>query len=144
MAEQNLKNHMRFVPSYHFFALPVFGINFVWSLYKLRFLGFSFAGIFGVLFAAALVVLALRARLFALAVQDRLIRLEERLRYERVLPEELRWRADELSKDQFISLRFAGDDELPVMMKKVLDEKVTSRKAIKQLVKNWRPDYLRA
>lgn len=144
MAEQNLKNHMRFVPSYHFFALPVFGINFVWSLYKLRFLGFSFGGIFGVLFAAALVVLALRARLFALAVQDRLIRLEERLRYERVLPEELRWRADELSKDQFVSLRFASDDELPAMMKKVLDEKVTSRKAIKQLVKNWRPDYLRA
>jgi len=144
MAEQNLKNHARFVPSFHFFALPVFGINFVWSLYKLRYLGFSFAGIFGVLFAAALVVLALRARLFALAVQDRLIRLEERLRYERVLPEELRWRADELTVNQFVSLRFASDDELPTLMKKVLDERVTNRKAIKQLIKNWRPDYLRA
>lgn len=144
MSEQNFKNHGRFVPSYHFFALPVFGINFVWSLYRLRYLGFSFAGIFGVLFAAALVVLALRARLFALAVQDRLIRLEERLRYERALPEELRWRADELTVDQFVSLRFASDDELPVLMRKVLDEKITSRKTIKQLVKNWRPDYLRA
>ena len=144
MPEQNFKNHVRFVPSYHFFALPVFGINFVWSLFRLRYLGFSFAGIFGVLFAAALIVLALRARLFALAVQDRLIRLEERLRYERVLPEELRWRADELTVNQFVSLRFASDDELPVLMKKVLDEKVTSRKAIKQLIKNWRPDYLRA
>jgi len=144
MAEQNLKNHARFVPSFHFFALPVFGINFVWSLYKLRYLGFSFAGIFGVLFAAALVVLALRARLFALAVQDRLIRLEERLRYERVLPEELRWRADELTVNQFVSLRFASDDELPALMKKVLDERVTNRKAMKQLIKNWRPDYLRA
>jgi len=144
MAEQNLKNHARFVPSFHFFALPVFGINFVWSLYKLTYLGFSFAGIFGVLFAAALVVLALRARLFALAVQDRLIRLEERLRYERVLPEELRWRADELTVNQFVSLRFASDDELPALMKKVLDERVTNRKAIKQLIKNWRPDYLRA
>ena len=144
MPEQNFKNHVRFVPSYHFFALPVFGINFVWSLFRLRYLGFSFAGIFGVLFAAALIVLALRARLFALAVQDRLIRLEERLRYERVLPEELRWRADELTVNQFVSLRFASDDELPVLMKKVLDEKVASRKAIKQLIKNWRPDYLRA
>lgn len=144
MTEQNLKNHTRFIPSYHFFALPVFGINLVWSLYRLRYLGFSFAGIFGVLFAAALVVLALRARLFALAVQDRLIRLEERLRYERVLPEELRWRADELTKDQFISLRFASDDELPALMKKVLDEKLASRKTIKQLIKSWRPDYLRA
>src|SRR5215467_11999237 len=144
MSEQNLKNHGRYVPSYHFFALPVLGINFVWSLMRLRSLGFSFAGIFGVLLAAALVVVALRARLFALAVQDRLIRLEERLRYERVLPEELRWRADELTTNQFVSLRFASDDELPGLVRKVLDEKLTSRKVIKQLIKNWRPDYLRA
>jgi len=144
MSEQSFKNHGRYVPSYHFFALPVLGINFVWSLMRLRSLGFSFAGIFGVLLAAALVVVALRARLFALAVQDRLIRLEERLRYERVLPEELRWRADELTANQFVSLRFASDDELPALMRKVLDERVTTRKAIKQLIKNWRPDYLRA
>jgi uncharacterized protein DUF6526 len=144
MNEQNLKNHARFVPSYHFFALPVFGINLVWSLYRLRYLGISFAGIFGVFLAAAFVVVALRARLFALAVQDRLIRLEERLRYERVLPEELRWRADELTVNQFVALRFASDEELPVLVKKVLDEKLTQRKAIKQLIKNWRPDYLRA
>ena len=96
------------------------------------------------LLAAALVVLAVRARLFALAVQERLIRLEEQLRYERVLQEELRWRADELTTNQFVSLRFASDDELPALMKKVLDEELTSRKAIKQLIKNWRPDYLRA
>lgn len=144
MSDQNFKNHVRFVPSYHFFALPVFGINFVWSLYRLRYLGISFEGVFGVLLAAALVVLALRARLFALAVQDRVIRLEERLRYERMLPEELRWRADELTVDQFLALRFAGDEELPALMRKVLDEKVASRKAIKQQIKNWRSDYLRA
>jgi hypothetical protein len=70
--------------------------------------------------------------------------LEERLRYERVLPEELRWRADELTADQFISLRFASDEELPTLMRKVLDDKLTERKTIKQLIKNWRPDYLRA
>jgi uncharacterized Fe-S cluster-containing MiaB family protein len=77
-------------------------------------------------------------------VQDRLIRLEERLRYERLLSEELRWRADELTVDQFVSLRFASDEELPALMRKALDEKLTGRKAIKQLIKNWRPDYLRA
>ena len=77
-------------------------------------------------------------------MQDRLIRLEERLRYERVLPEELRWRADELTVDQFVSLRFASDEELPALMRKVLDDKLTERKAIKQLIKNWRADYLRA
>jgi len=144
MSEQNLKNHTRFVPLYHFFALPVLIVNFIWSLVRLSHLGVSFAGIFGVFLAAALFLAALYGRLFALAVQDRLIRLEERLRYERVLPEELRRRVDELTAGQFISLRFASDEELPALMRKVLDEKLMQRKAIKQLIKNWRPDYLRA
>jgi hypothetical protein len=142
--EQNFKNHGKVDPPFHYFVIPVFAINLVWSLYRLWKLGFSFQGIFGVIFAGALVVLVFKARLYALAVQDRLIRLEERLRYERVLPEELRWRADdELTVDQFVSLRFASDEELPQLMRKVLDEKVTERKSIKQLIKNWRPDYLR-
>jgi len=141
MSEQNIKNHVKLVPPFHFFVLPILAINFVWSLFRLR---LTFAGLFGVIFALALMLLALNARLFALKVQDRLIRLEERLRYERVLPEELRWRADELTVDQFVSLRFASDEELPALMRKVLDDKLTERKAIKQLIKNWRPDYLRA
>ena len=144
MAEQNFKNHGKFVPLYHFFALPVLIINLVWSLVRLGSLGFSFAGIFGVLFAAALFLSALYGRLFGLAVQDRVIRLEERLRYERVLPEELRWRADELTTNQFVSLRFASDDELPGLMRKVLDEKLNDRKAIKWMIKSWRGDYLLA
>jgi hypothetical protein len=144
MTEQNFANHGKFVPAYHFFAVPVLIVNFAWSMYRLKTLGLSFEGIFGVLLAAALVVLAFLARVFALAVQDRLIRLEEKLRYERILPEELRWRADELTVGQFVSLRFASDEELPQLMQKVLDGKVTERKAIKQLIKNWKPDYLRA
>ena len=94
--------------------------------------------------AAALVVLVFQARLFALAVQDRVIRLEERLRYEYVLPADLRARCGELGIGQIVSLRFASDAELPVLARKVLDEKLTERKAIKQLIKNWKPDYLRA
>ncbi len=144
MAEQNFASHVRFVPPFHFFAVPVLVINFFWSLYRLKVLGFSFEGIFGVILAAALVVAILEARLFALTVQDRVIRMEERLRYERVLPEELRWRAEELTVDQFVSLRFASDEELPQLMRKVLDEKLRGRKTIKLLIKNWRPDYLRA
>ncbi len=144
MAEQNFASHVRFVPPFHFFAVPVLVINFFWSLYRLKQLGISFEGIFGVILAAALVVAILEVRLFALTVQDRVIRMEERLRFERVLPEELRWRAEELTVDQFVSLRFASDEELPQLMRKVLDEKLTGRKAIKQLIKNWRPDYLRA
>jgi len=144
MEEQNFGNHGKMVPVFHFFAVPVFVTNFFWSLYRLWQSGFSFAGLFGVILAAALVVLVFEARLFALAVQDRVIRLEERLRYERLLPADLQARSGELSIGQIVSLRFAGDAELPVLLRKVLDEKLNERKAIKQLVKNWRPDYLRA
>jgi len=144
MSEQNFKNHTRFVPTYHYFALPVFLINFLWSLYRLKNLGVTFEGIFGVIFAAALLVLVLRARLFALCVQDRVIRLEERMRYERLLPADLKPRIEEFTLAQLVSLRFASDAELPALARKVLDEKLTERKAIKQLIKNWRPDYLRA
>ena len=144
MTEQNFQNHTKFVPAFHLFAVPVLVINFGWSLYRLRTLGFSFAGIFGVLLAAALVVLVFAARLFALAVQDRVIRLEERLRYERVLPADLQARSGEFEIGQIVSLRFASDAELPALARKVLDEKLTERKAIKQLIKSWRPDYQRA
>jgi len=142
--EQNVQNHGRFVPLYHFFALPMLIIHLGWSIYRWIAAGFSIGALETVLTAAALFFGVLYGRLFALRVQDRLIRLEERLRYERVLTEELRWRADELTADQFISLRFASDEELPTLMRKVLGEKLTERKAIKKLIKSWRPDYLRA
>lgn len=144
MNEQRFANHVRFVPLYHFFAIPVFVINFVWSLFRLKQLEFSFAGIFGVILAAALLVLVFEARLFALAVQDRVIRLEERVRYAQVLPADLQARTCDLTIDQIVSLRFACDAELPALARKVLDEKLTERKAIKKLVKDWRPDYQRA
>ena len=144
MAEQTFENHGRIVPVFHFFAVPVLVANFFWSLYRLWQLGISFAGIFGVILAAALVVLVFEARLFALAVQDRVIRLEERLRYERILPADLRARAGELTIGQIVSLRFASDAELPTLARKVLDEKLMNRKGIKQQIKNWKPDYLRA
>src|SRR5690242_7977121 len=144
MEEQNVANHGKFVPTYHFFAVPVFVINFVWSLVRLWNLGFSFAGIFGVILGAALVMLAVQARFFALAVQDRVIRLEERLRYAQVLPSDLQARCIDLTIDQVVALRFAADAELPALARKVLDEKLTKRKAIKKLIKCWRPDYQRA
>jgi hypothetical protein len=144
MTEQTFENHGKIVPIFHFFAIPVFVINFVWSLIRLWHLGISFAGIFGVILAAALVVLVFEARLFALAVQDRVIRLEERLRYAQVLPADLQARTVELTINQIVSLRFACDAELPALAQKVLDEKLMERKAIKQLIKSWKPDYQRA
>jgi hypothetical protein len=144
MTEQNFENHGRIVPVFHFFAIPVFFANFIWSLVRLRTLEFSFAGIFGVILAAALVILVFEARLFALAVQDRVICMEERLRYAQVLPADLQARTGELTINQIVSLRFASDAELPALTRKVLDEELSERKAIKQLIKTWRPDYQRA
>jgi Family of unknown function (DUF6526) len=79
-----------------------------------------------------------------LVVQNRLIRLEERLRLQRLLPADLQPRIAEFTVAQLVSLRFASDAELPALARKVLDEKLDDRRAIKQLVKNWKPDYLRA
>jgi len=141
---QNFANHNRLVPPFHMFVLPVLLINFIWSIVRLVKIGFTFELIFGVILAAAFIVLALYARLFALTVQDRVIRLEMRLRLMELLPADLRARIPELTVGQLVSLRFAGDAELPVLARKVLDDKLTDRKAIKQLVKNWQGDYLRA
>jgi hypothetical protein len=143
MAEQNFANHAKYVPVFHFFAIPVFVTNFVWSLFRFWKLGLSFEGVFGVLLAAALVVLVFEARLFPLAAQDRVIRLEERLRFARLLPADLQPRIDEFTAGQMVALRFASDAELPALARRVLEEKLTARKAIKQQIKSWRGDYLR-
>jgi hypothetical protein len=140
---QNFENHTRLVPPYHLFALPVFMINLVWRLIQLKD-GINFASIMNVLLAAAFVVAVLYARLFALTVQDRVIRLEMRLRLERLLPPDLRSRIPEFTVAQLISLRFAADDELASLARQVLDEKLNERKSIKRRIKNWQADFLRA
>jgi uncharacterized membrane protein (DUF485 family) len=145
MAEpQNYSNHVKFVPLFHFFVLPVLIANFITSIFRYRVLGFSWGWLIGMLTALALFLLAGLGRSFALKVQDRVIRMEERQRCERILPAELKSRVEEITPDQFVALRFASDAELPGLVSKVLADKITKRKAIKQLVKNWRGDYLRA
>ena len=145
MAEQqNYSNHAKFFPPFHFFAAPILIANLIWSIFRLKPLGFSPYAIFSVAVAAALVVTLTVARVMALKVQDRVIRLEEQLRYQRLLPADLQARAGEFTVNQFVSLRFASDAELPGLARKVLDEKIDDRKAIKQLIKVWRPDDLRA
>jgi hypothetical protein len=141
---QNLGNHVRVVPPFHMFVLPVLMVNVVYSIYLLVKSGISFQSVFGVLMALALFLLALFARLFILTVQDRVIRLEMRLRLAQVLPVDMRPRIPEFTPAQLISLRFASDAELPALARKVLDDKMNNRKAIKQLIKDWQGDYLRA
>ena len=140
---QSFENHNRVVPPYHMFAIPIFMINFIWRLVQLKD-GITFASIMNVLLAIAFLILILYARLFSLTVQDRVIRLEMRLRLAEILPVDLRPRIPEFTVAQLVSMRFASDAELPSIARKVLDEKLSDRKAIKQLVKDWQADYVRA
>lgn len=135
---------MRLVPPFHMFVLPVFMVNIIWTIRTLVKAGISFESVFGVLMALALFLLAFYARTFALTVQDRVIRLEMRLRLAQVLPTELRPRISEFTSGQLVSMRFACDTELPTIARKVLDDKMNDRKAIKQLIKDWQSDSLRA
>ena len=144
MTEQNFANHAKTVPAFHFFVLPVLLLNVGWSLYRWKVSLWSMDGAVWVLTSVAILMGFLFARMFALSVQDRVIRMEERVRCERLLPQDLQSRIVEFEPGQLISLRFASDAELPALARKVLDEKIKDRKVIKQQIKNWRPDYLRA
>jgi hypothetical protein len=140
---QNFENHVKWVPAFHFFVLPVFLLNIFWSIYRLV-RGFSAESAVSFVLALAFFVLAFYARIFALAVQDRLIRLEMRLRMQQLLPQELRPRIPDFTVDQLVALRFASDAELPGLCRKVLDGKIADRKAIKKMIQNWQPDLVRA
>ena len=144
MAEQNFANHAKWVPTFHFFVLPVLTLNLGWSIYRLVRPSFTWDGLIRMLTAAALVMLMFNARLFALRVQDRVIRMEERQRLSKLLPDDLKPRVEEFTPAQLVALRFASDAELPNLARKVLNDKVTDIKAIKQMVQTWRADYLRA
>ena len=140
---QTYKSHTRFFPPYHFFVLPVLLINvFVagWLLYQ----GPSRLGVWQLIVSVALVMTALTARVMVLAVQDRVIRLEMRLRMREVLPADLQARIPEISRQQCIGLRFASDAELPVLVRKVLAGELKTASEIKKQVAQWQGDYLRA
>jgi type VI protein secretion system component VasK len=146
MAEQNYANHTRYVPGFHFVTFGILAINLIWSLFRL------FWGVPGVPFfdrllavavAVALLLLAWYARTFPLKAQDRIIRLEETLRLERLLPADLRPRIGELRAGQLIALRFASDAELPEIARAVLAGEVTTPGEIKKRVRTWRADHFR-
>lgn len=141
--EQNFANHVKFFPLFHFVVAPIFLLNIVWAIVRVS-RHASFDTIVSLLVAIALFLLALTARLMALTVQDRVIRLEMRLRLHQLLQPEPRARIPEFTIDQLISLRFAGDAELPSLAQRVLDEKLTNRKTIKRMVRDWQADLLRA
>jgi hypothetical protein len=125
-------------------VLPVLVLNVVQAIVKLARHWFYWDGLVGALVALALLIFAFNARLFALCVQDRVIRMEERRRMAELLPSELQSQIAEFTPRQLVALRFASDDELPELARKVLADRIASPKTIKLMVKNWRADYLRA
>jgi hypothetical protein len=140
---QSLKNHAKFVPLYHGVAMPILFANLLWSAYRAIVHPGSETAL-AALVAAALVIVVLFARAFALTVQDRIIRLEMRLRLRELLPPDLAARIPEFTTGQLVALRFAGDRELPALARRVLDDRMQDRKAIKQLIADWQADHLRA
>jgi hypothetical protein len=145
MAErvQTYKNHLRWLPAFHFFVLPVLLLN-VLNEVRRAWRYPSEGSLFVVVVAAALFTLAFLSRSQAVTVQDRVIRLEMRLRLRQILPPELQTRIQDLTHRQLVALRFASDAELPVLVREILDGKLTTGKEIKQRVKNWQGDWLRA
>lgn len=138
---QTYANHARFDPWYHFFLAPISLIIFIASIVHLVRHPHPW-GLVHVVLAFALVVLVVKLRTYSLKVQDRVIRLEERLRLATLLPEPLQSRINELDIRQLIALRFASDAETPALVERALNEKLT-QKQIKQSIQNWRPDNFR-
>jgi hypothetical protein len=145
---QSLANHARWDPPFHFFILPIFALGLILSL--IHFFAHITHGdmrdhihsFLLILLALALLTLMLKVRFYSIKVQDRVIRLEERLRLTQLLQEPLRSRVPELTEGQLCGLRFASDAEVPKLVERALNEKL-SRADIKKAIQNWRPDYWR-
>jgi len=138
---QNFNNHTRLDPPFHFFLLPVAGINVIVAIWYLFHNPSLKAGWFLVL-ALAGVIAVVKIRTYALKAQDRVIRLEERQRLTQLLAEPLRGRIGELTEPQLIALRFACDAEVPSLVEKALAGDLPQRD-IKKAIVTWRPDYFR-
>jgi Family of unknown function (DUF6526) len=141
---QNFKNHTRFHPPFHFFVLPILLLNFFFSIYLAIHHWPDHRALFcwWIVLSMAIFFGIGLARSYALKAQDRVIRLEEKLRYAALLSPDLLARSQALAIRQIIGLRFASDAELPALVKRALDESLTD-KQIKQAITDWRPDYLR-
>ena len=138
---QNYGNHARWLPPFHFFAFPVLLINTIVMIVALV-KNPSLDTLWGTLVAAALMVGVFLARWMPLRLQDRVVRLEEMLRLERLLPGRYT-EFERLSKGQLIGIRFASDAEVPHLVERILEGELVSRDDVKRAVQHWRPDHSR-
>jgi hypothetical protein len=138
---QTFANHTRLDPLFHFFLLPIFGGSTFVAIFRFWQHPNTTTGWQFVLIAAGMVAI-FKMRLYSLKVQDRVIRLEERLRLASLLPESLRPQIPEVTEQQLIALRFASDGELPRLFEKTIADRLTPLE-IKKSIQIWRPDYWR-
>jgi hypothetical protein len=142
MDPQNFENHTRWHPAFHFFILPVMLINFFWAVVMfVKAPGWNSG--WWIVVSVALLMLTTFVRTYSLKVQDRLIRLEEKLRYQQVLPAALAQQTGNLTVRQTVALRFAADEELEELINSVLSGKFVKTKDIKRAIKQWRADNFR-
>ncbi|MCW5960079.1 MAG: hypothetical protein KIS76_07940 [Pyrinomonadaceae bacterium] len=143
MAEtQTFKNHVRWHVPHHFIVTPILLFNFIFAIVRVV-QDFNIDRIAYLILAIGLLIMGILVRLNSLTVQNRLIRLEERLRYEKILPEDLNLKAQNLKTNQMIALRFASDEELPLLIERTLNGEFEKTSQIKREIKNWRADHLR-
>jgi hypothetical protein len=139
---QTLATHRRWIPMWHFFAIPILVANVIVVASRFARDPRLING-WAVIVAIALLVGIFLSRTMPLRAQDRIIRLEERARLERVLPSDLRGRVGELTASQLVAIRFADDDELPELTRRTLNGELKSQADIKRAIRNWRADTLR-
>ena len=140
---QNYRNHARNFPLFHYVAVPILTLNFLNSLRHV-YMFQNRAAVFEAVVAFGLLALAFAARVMALTVQDRVIRLEMQMRLARVLPADLQARAAALTPRQLVALRFASDQEMADLVRDVCEGRLATSKDIKMRVKDWQADWLRA
>ena len=140
---QSYKKHARWLPLFHFFVMPALLVNVVVAAWGLI-LSPGFWTLWSVVFAIALLGLGFLSRIQALTVQDRVIRLEMRLKLRQLLPPDLQPRINDLTHRQLVALRFASDEELADLVREVLAGRLATSKEIKMRVKSWQADWLRA
>ena len=140
-SSQNFSQHTRWDPPFHFFVLPVFFITLIGVIvHAARRPSIHSAWMIVVMLAAIIAIF--KIRLYSLKVQDRIIRVEERLRLATLIDPALRPRLNEITESQLVALRFASDGELPALAARALNEKL-SKADIKKAIQHWRPDYWR-
>jgi hypothetical protein len=142
MAEQSYASHRKWHPLFHFILVPIFVANVISTIVTL-WRWPSKAAVWHVVIAMALLALVILVRLYALRVQDRLIRLEERLRLQQLLPPELQARIGDIRTSQLIAMRFCHDDEVCDVARAILDGEVKTADEIKRRIRTWRADWLR-